>query len=86
MVFVFDACASGLAFTPKSDTPKANEETLSTLSGNGSRVVITAGTGNEEAFGATATEGTAHSLFTSALVDVIAGLFTIQSAPVTSAG
>jgi len=49
VLFIFDCCVSGLAFT-KGDHD-FHTAVLRTLSGNGSRTVITAGTGNEESLG-----------------------------------
>lgn len=65
-LFIFDCCVSGLAFTSKGGKdPK--RQILETLSGNGSRTIITAGTADEETFGI---EGR-HSVFTKAFLDAL---------------
>lgn len=51
ILFIYDCCASGLAFTEKSGKPDSYRETLRTLSDNGSRTVITAGTSDQKTFG-----------------------------------
>ena len=66
VLFIFDCCASGLAFTAKSGKSNPSAEILSTLSGNGSRTVITAGTANEKTFGVEN-----QSIFTKAFLDAL---------------
>ncbi len=46
ILFVYDCCASGLAFIPKTSSDDS-AQILRTLSGDGSRTVITAGTAGE---------------------------------------
>ncbi|HEX3047566.1 MAG TPA: caspase family protein [Bacillota bacterium] len=65
MLFIFDCCVSGLGFTPKG--PEADRApTCLSLSGNGSRTVITAGTGKENVYGSND-----YSIFTKALLTTL---------------
>ncbi|MDM8523268.1 SUMF1/EgtB/PvdO family nonheme iron enzyme [Desulfococcaceae bacterium HSG8] len=64
LLFIYDCCVSGLAFTAKSGDSDSYRRLLSTLSGNGSRTVITAGTASEKTFGVRE-----HSVFTKAFLD-----------------
>jgi hypothetical protein len=66
ILFIYDCCVSGLAFTHKSGAADSKGEILSTLSGNGSRTVITAGTADERTFGVDN-----HSVFTKAFLDAL---------------
>ena len=66
ILFIYDCCVSGLAFTAKSGNADDYRQLLSTLSGNGSRTVITAGTAEEKTFGV----GN-HSVFTKAFLDAL---------------
>jgi hypothetical protein len=45
-----DSCASGLAFTAKLELDTTDKLLLQTLSGNGSRTVLTAGTADEATY------------------------------------
>ncbi|HEX3047568.1 MAG TPA: caspase family protein [Bacillota bacterium] len=65
MLFVFDCCASGLGLTPKG-LETERPPTFFALSGNGSRTVITAGTGKENAYA-----GSDYSVFTKALLTTL---------------
>jgi uncharacterized caspase-like protein len=64
ILFVFDCCVSGLAFTLKGNNDNHIKKLVDTMSGNGSRIVLTAGTKNEKSFGINK-----HSVFTKALLD-----------------
>jgi hypothetical protein len=65
ILFIYDCCVSGLAFTSKkSGLSDVEGEVLRTLSGDGSRTVITAGTAEEEALGVGD-----QSVFTKAFLD-----------------
>ncbi|HEX3047563.1 MAG TPA: caspase family protein [Bacillota bacterium] len=65
ILFLFDCCVSGWGFIPKGKPDKSQPTCLS-MSKNGSRAVITAGTGKEPSFG-----GADHSIFTEALIDTL---------------
>ena len=67
-LFIFDCCVSGLAFSAKAghNPYKIRQQMIATLSGSGSRAVITAGTADEEAIGLGD-----HSVFTKAFLDVL---------------
>jgi hypothetical protein len=47
ILFILDSCASGLAFAAKSAPDTSDKLLLGTLSGNGSRTVLTAGSADE---------------------------------------
>ena len=64
-LFIFDCCVSGLAFTSKGGNDP-NRRIMETLSGSGSRTVITAGTADEQTFGVGQ-----HSVFTKAFLDAL---------------
>ena len=51
ILFLYDCCASGLAYTAKSTPVDPLRVVETTMQKNGSRTVITAGTGDEETFG-----------------------------------
>jgi len=66
ILFIYDCCVSGLAFTAKAGEPDRDErirETLKKMSDTGSRTVITAGTSEEKSFGVGE-----HSVFTDAFL------------------
>jgi formylglycine-generating enzyme len=64
ILFIFDCCVSGLAFTPKGDKD-SRLKLAGTLSGNGSRIVLTAGTGDEKSYGMDGRSVFTRSLLTS---------------------
>lgn len=67
ILFIYDCCASGLAFTPKAPSNTNNlQQLIESFSGNGSRNVITAGTAEEETFGSDN-----YSLLTKALITTL---------------
>jgi len=68
VLFIYDCCASGLGFTPKGEDKYTRAEILKTLSRNGSRTVITAGTAEEKTFGV---ENQNHSVFTKAMLNAL---------------
>lgn len=70
ILFVFDACASGLAFAGRSPEDDA-VRMASTLSGSGSRIVITAGTGDQETYEVESRSGRGNGVFTRALLDAL---------------
>jgi uncharacterized caspase-like protein len=49
-LFILDSCSSGLGFLQKSGVSDSDSLLLRTLSGNGSRTVLTAGTAEEETY------------------------------------
>jgi len=66
ILFIYDCCVSGLAFTAKAGEPDRDERisaTLKKMSDTGSRTVITAGTSEEKSFGVGE-----HSVFTEAFL------------------
>jgi hypothetical protein len=65
MLFILDSCASGLAFTSKS---ALSDTLLETLSGNGSRTVITAGTAEEATYSLEDREHLGNGVFTYSLL------------------
>jgi formylglycine-generating enzyme required for sulfatase activity len=81
ILFIFDCCVSGLAFSPKGDA-EGHLKLAGTLSGNGSRIVLTAGTADEKSYGMKG-----RSIFTKSLLDALEntsykndGLLTIDQA------
>jgi len=67
-LFIFDCCASGMAFQDRSGGDEDNYSSLlRTLSGNGSRAIITAGKSNENSYEIETPEG-GHGVFTLALL------------------
>jgi hypothetical protein len=69
MIFVIDCCASGLAFSPKSGNIDQNSQLIKTLSGNGSRFVLTAGTAEQKTYADEARNRIGMSVFTKAFLD-----------------
>lgn len=67
-LFIFDCCASGMAFRFKTGGSEDTQALINTMSGNGSRKVITAGTAEEETFGV---DDHNHSVFTKAFLDAL---------------
>ena len=67
LLIVLDACAAGLAVRAKGEVPP--DALLQSLSGAGSGVLITAGTGDEKAWQIQTASGQGHSVFTRALLD-----------------
>ncbi len=67
LLIVLDACAAGLAVRAKGDV--SPDELVQSLSGAGSGVLITAGTGDEKAWQIQTASGQGHSVFTRALLD-----------------
>ncbi|MDZ7399434.1 MAG: caspase family protein, partial [candidate division KSB1 bacterium] len=70
LLFIFDCCASGLAFTPRGGDDNV-QQLLSTLSGNGSRAIITAGTADEQTFEVPRPGGKGNGVLTRALLDAL---------------
>ena len=66
LLFIFDCCASGLAFTPKGTTGNGFQQMIATLSRNGSRVIMTAGTAKEKTF-----EVKGNGVFTRAFLNAV---------------
>lgn len=71
VLFLLDSCASGLGFESKSGPPDVDDDLLNTLSGNGSRFVITAGTAREKAFEVEESAGRGYSIFTRSFLEVL---------------
>ncbi|MCP4356246.1 MAG: hypothetical protein GY793_11615 [Proteobacteria bacterium] len=72
LLFIFDCCASGLAFSSKGDTVKEDyHRIISTLSRNGSRAIITAGTADEDTFEVKDSKGRGNGVFTRAFLNAV---------------
>ncbi len=72
VLFLIDACNSGLGYESKLGSEvHVDEDLLSLFSGDGSRVVITAGTGNEKSFQVDEGNNRGYSVFTRAFLDAI---------------
>jgi len=71
ILFIFDCCASGLAFTPRGDEEDDYNRLLNAFSGNGSRTVITAGTGDEDTYEVVDDNGKANGIFTRAFLNAV---------------
>jgi hypothetical protein len=72
ILVIFDSCSSGLGFAPKGDT--AGEpyiKMINTLSRNGSRIVLTAGTAEEKTFEVESPNGHGNGVFTRAFLNAI---------------
>jgi formylglycine-generating enzyme required for sulfatase activity len=85
ILFLFDTCASGLAFSPRDRGPGDKEKAalIATLSGEGSRVVVTAGTGTQKTFEVEDEKHRQNGVFTRAFLDSVEssrndGLITID--------
>jgi hypothetical protein len=63
-LFLFDSCSSGLGIATKSADFESDRQLLSTLSRNGSRFVITAGTADESTFEIDDGQGHGGEVFT----------------------
>ena len=68
VLFIVDSCSSGLAFTAKSASDNADSLLLQTLSGNGSRTVLTAGTADEATYALDDRQKLGNGVFTRALL------------------
>jgi hypothetical protein len=71
ILFLIDSCASGLGFESKGDSSNVDDDLLNTLSGNGSRFVITAGTAREKAFQVEVSSDHGYSVFTHSFLEVL---------------
>ena len=71
LLFVFDCCASGLAFAPRGEADQINA-LLATLSRNGSRAVMTAGTAGEKTYEVERRDGKGNGVFTRAFLNAAA--------------
>jgi hypothetical protein len=70
ILFVFDACSSGLAFAPKGDGDETNRM-ISALSGSGSRIVMTAGTADQKTYEVKSSTGRGNGVFTRGFLDAL---------------
>lgn len=70
LLFVFDCCASGLAFTPRG-SGDSKKQLLATLSGKGSRAIFTAGTADQQTFEIARSGGKGNGIFTYAFLDAL---------------
>ncbi len=71
VLFIYDCCSSGLALTPRAGETETLEKLLSTISGNGSRAVITAGTADEKTYEVPDQRGKGNGVFTRALLNAM---------------
>ena len=69
ILFIVDSCASGLAFTAKMGPDTTDKLLLQTLSGNGSRTVLTAGTADEATYALEDRLHLGNGVFTRSLLD-----------------
>jgi len=69
ILFLIDSCASGLAFTSKSGPDDTKRLLIQTLSGNGSRTVLTAGTADESTYAVEGREQAGNGIFTKSLLN-----------------
>jgi len=69
ILFIVDSCASGLAFTAKHGTDVSDKLLLQTLSGNGSRTILTAGTADEATYAVEDRQHFGNGVFTKSLLD-----------------
>jgi len=75
LLVIFDCCASGLAFTPKSGDQNQQDyytQMIATLSKKGSRAIITAGTAKEKTFEVKGINQKGNGVFTRAFLNAIA--------------
>jgi hypothetical protein len=73
LLFIFDCCASGLAFgAPKGAAGAAYTQMIETLSRNGSRAVMTAGTAEEMTYEVKTAGGRGNGVFTRAFLNAAA--------------
>jgi hypothetical protein len=70
-LFLFDSCASGLGIAAKKTDFDSDKQLLRTLSRNGSRNVITAGTAEESTFEISDVQGRGGEVFTRALLEAL---------------
>ncbi len=69
MLFILDSCASGLAITSKSPLSESSKLLIETLSGNGSRTLLTAGTADEATYTLDDRKSTGNGAFTRAFLN-----------------
>ena len=68
VLFILDSCSSGFGIVEKSGASDSDALLLRTLSGNGSRTVLTAGTADEETYAEENRNQTGNSIFTKTLL------------------
>jgi len=71
LLFILDCCASGLAINPKGPGSDEIERTIATLSRNGSRIIITAGTAEEQTYEVPRPGGKGNGVFTRAFLNAL---------------
>jgi uncharacterized caspase-like protein len=69
ILFILDSCASGLGINPKSSFSDSDKQLIQTLSGGGSRTVLTAGTASEATYAIEGRQSKGNGVFTKALLD-----------------
>lgn len=72
ILFLYDCCSSGMAFSPRAGSADTYSQFLSTLSGNGSRTIITAGTSDEKTYEVKDRQGRGNGVFTRAFLNALA--------------
>src|SRR5215469_6187697 len=69
VLLILDSCSSGLGIVEKSGSDDSSKLLLQTLSGNGSRTVLTAGTADEKTYAEDSRQKLGNSFFTKALLN-----------------
>jgi hypothetical protein len=73
ILFIIDACASGLGVTPRATDDDNGLRLASTLSGAGSRILLTAGAAGQKTFEVRSGSNRGNGVFTRALLDALQG-------------
>ncbi len=68
LLVLLDCCSSGLGFTSRG-SPNCNSDIVKTLSGDGSRIIFTAGTADQETYAKEISVGSSFGIFTKAFLD-----------------
>lgn len=71
VLFLFDSCYSGLGIASRATLGDERRQVISTLSGNGSRTIITAGFGNQKTYEAASKDGGGNGVFTRSLLKAL---------------
>src|SRR3990172_2255868 len=71
ILVIFDSCSSGLGFAPEGKTGEPYTKIIQTLSGKGSRIVLTAGTAKEATFEVKSNNEDGNGVFTRAFLNAI---------------
>jgi len=74
ILIILDSCASGEGIAPKSSGNESSIQLIQTLSGKGSRTILTAGTGDEATYAVEDRESSGHGVFTKAFLNAFESL------------